>query len=122
MRAFIAFLIIMTFTFSIKAQTGKSNIHIPDSTKKIQIVETSCGKCNFGMKSDDCSLAVRIKGRSYFVDGTGIDEYGDAHSKNGFCNAIRKAEVQGEIKGNRFVATYFKLIENSSPKKKMKKA
>jgi hypothetical protein len=52
-----------------------------------------------------------MNGTAYFVDGTKIDDHGDAHAKNGFCNAIRKAEVQGEIKEGRFVATYFKLLE-----------
>ena len=26
-----------------------------------------------------CDLAVRIDGKSYFVEGTKIDEHGDAH-------------------------------------------
>ena len=56
-------------------------------------------------------LAVRIDGKSYFVDGTDIDSHGDAHAKDGFCNAIRKAEVQGEIVNDRFKVTYFKLLK-----------
>ena len=82
----------------------------PDTTKKIQIVEASCGECQFKMEGKGCELAVRIKGKSYFVDGTSIDDHGDAHGKEGFCEAIRKAAVQGEIVNNRFKATYFKLI------------
>ena len=35
---------------------------------------------------------------------------GDAHAEDGFCSAIRKAEVVGEIKGDRFVASSFKLL------------
>ncbi len=54
-------------------------------------VEASCGECQFGMKGDDCDLAVRIDGKTYFVDGTTMDEHGDAHAKDGFCNAVRKA-------------------------------
>ena len=57
-----------------------------------------------------CDLAVRIDGKPYFVEGTNINDHGDAHSKNGFCNTIRKAEVSGEIKGDKFVATSFKLL------------
>lgn len=104
---------ILFFSFTVllaQGQTKEVNIAIPDSTKKIQTVETSCGLCQFGMKSKDCSLAVRIDGKSYFVDGTSIDDHGDAHGKDGFCEAIRKAEVQGEIVNNRFKATYFKLL------------
>jgi len=82
----------------------------PDSTKKIEIVEAACGECQLGQSGKSCDLAVRINGKTYFVDGTDIDSHGDAHAKDGFCNAIRKAEVQGEIVGNRFKVTYFKLI------------
>ena len=76
-----------------------------------QIVEASCGQCQFGMTDKKgCDLAVRIEGKSYFVDGTNLDDHGDAHAEDGFCSAIRKAEVAGEVKGNRFVASTFKLL------------
>ena len=39
-----------------------------------------------------------------------MDSLGDAHAKDGFCEAIRKAEVVGEIKDNRFEVSYFKLL------------
>ena len=81
-----------------------------NETSKIQIVEASCGQCQFGMEEKGCDLAVRIEGKSYFVKGTSIDSYGDAHAKDGFCSCIRKAEVVGEIKDNIFIATYFKLM------------
>jgi hypothetical protein len=97
-------------------QTKPSKISQPDSTKKIQIVEASCGECQFHLTGKSCDLAVRINGKAYFVDGTSIDEHGDAHAKDGFCEAIRKAEVQGEIVNNRFKATYFKLIQPAAAK------
>jgi hypothetical protein len=78
---------------------------------KTQVVEASCGQCQFGLTTKKgCDLAVRINGKSYFVDGTKIDDHGDAHGKEGFCEAIRKAEVTGEIVGDRFKATSFKLL------------
>ena len=78
---------------------------------KTQIVEASCGQCQFGMKGKGgCDLAVRIDGKSYFVDGTDIHKHGDAHAEDGFCSTIRKAEVVGEIKDDRFVASSFKLL------------
>lgn len=78
---------------------------------KPQIVEVSCGQCQFGMQSKKgCDLAVRIDGKTYFVDGTKLDDHGDAHAEDGFCNAIRKAEVVGEIKEDKFVVSYFKLL------------
>jgi hypothetical protein len=51
---------------------------------KPQIVEASCGQCQFGMEGHGCELAVRIDGKSYFVDGSSIDSHGDAHAKDGF--------------------------------------
>jgi len=92
------------------------NINTPDSSKKIQVVETACGECQFGLHGKSCDLAVRIDGKAYFIDGTSIDEHGDAHAKDGFCNAIRKAKVQGEVINNRFKATYFKLMPAVSNK------
>lgn len=77
---------------------------------KTQIVEASCGQCQFKMKGHACDLAVRIDGKSYFVDGTSIDSQGDAHANDGFCASIRKAEVTGKIEDNRFKATSFKLL------------
>ncbi len=77
---------------------------------KSQIVEASCGQCQFKMKGHGCDLAVRIDGKNYFVDGTSIDSNGDAHAVDGFCATIRKAEVVGEIKNNKFVASSFKLL------------
>ena len=80
-------------------------------TPKTQIVEASCGQCQFGMKSKSgCDLAVRMDGKSYFVEGTKLDDHGDAHAEDGFCSAIRQAEVVGEVKDNKFVVSHFKLL------------
>ncbi len=89
------------------------------SKPKTQIVEASCGQCNFGMKSKSpCDLAVRIDGKSYFVDGTDINKHGDAHSADGFCSAVRKAEVSGEIVDGRYKASSFKLLPATAQAKK----
>ncbi len=93
----------------------------PDAKKKVQVVETSCGQCQFGLKTKKgCDLAVRIDGKAYFVEGTTIDEHGDAHASDGFCEAIRKAKVQGKVKDDKFKATYFKLLtpEEAAAEKK----
>ena len=85
--------------------------------KKKQIVEVACGQCQLKMKQKKgCDLAIRIDGKSYFVEGTKIDDHGDAHANDGFCNAIRKAEVIGEVKGDKFVVSYFKLLPESTKK------
>lgn len=79
-------------------------------TEKKQTVEASCGQCQFGMKGHGCDLAVRIDGKSYFVEGTHIDKHGDSHAEDGFCQTIRRAEVIGEVKDSVFVVTHFKLL------------
>lgn len=77
-----------------------------------KVVEAACGQCQFGMKGKKgCDLAVRIDGQAYFVEGTKIDDHGDAHADDGFCNAVSKAEVAGKVVNGKFVATYFKLIK-----------
>lgn len=98
--------------FAANAQKTGNGI---DSTKKLLTVEASCGQCKFGLKGKGCSLAVRIDGKAYFVDGSDIDSHGDAHADDGFCNKIRKANVQGEVVDNRFKLSYFKLLPE--PKK-----
>jgi hypothetical protein len=107
-------LLLLVFTTSLSpafCQVKKDSLTTTsDPNKKIQIVETSCGQCKLGLPGKSCDLAVRINGKAYFVDGTAIDEHGDAHAKDGFCNAIQKARVQGEIIDGRFKVTYFKLI------------
>ncbi|WP_188048823.1 DUF6370 family protein [Flavobacterium sp. GP15] len=99
-------IIVATFLFfavAISAQEKKEEI-------KPQIVEAACGQCQFDMKGHGCDLAVRIDGKSYFVDGTSIDAHGDAHADDGFCAAVRKAEVVGKIVDDRFKVTSFKLV------------
>lgn len=81
---------------------------------KNEIVDASCGQCNFGLEGSGCDLAVRIDSLAYFVDGTGIDDHGDAHAADGFCEAIRKANVSGKIENGRFVASSFKLLANKN--------
>lgn len=93
---------------SLFAQEKKQNT--PDKTKPIQTVEAACGQCKLGLPGTTCDLAVRINGKAYFVEGVHIDSLGDAHAKDGFCNAIRKARVQGEVVKDRFKASYFMLI------------
>lgn len=110
MKQLLAAVIFLITFLPADAQTT-SIAAVPDSTKKILMVDASCGECKFGLKGESCDLAVRIKGKAYFVDGVHIDSLGDAHADDGFCKAIRKAAVQGEIVNNRFIATYFKLVD-----------
>ena len=105
MKNLVLFIALLSFTFGFSQE------------KKKQVVEAACGQCQFKMKDKKgCDLAVRIDGKSYFVEGTKIDEHGDAHADDGFCTAVKKAEVIGEVKDGKFVVSYFKLLPNSTKK------
>ncbi|RYD81578.1 MAG: hypothetical protein EOP53_06025 [Sphingobacteriales bacterium] len=91
-----------------------ANAQTSDST---QIVDASCGQCNFGMKDKKgCDLAIRIDSVPYFVTGTDINKHGDSHADDGFCNAIRKAKVSGKVVEKNFVATSFVLLPQEKAK------
>jgi hypothetical protein len=116
----VALILLSLFSVTLVAAQQPSPVSKPDPGKKIQVVEASCGECQFKMAGKGCHLAVRVDGKSYFVDGTSIDEHGDAHGEDGFCEAIRKAEVQGEVVKDRYRVTYFKLLpaeKNNKPGK-----
>ena len=74
------------------------------------VVEAACGQCQFELAGKGCDLAVRIHGQAYFVDGTSIDDHGDAHAEIGFCNAVRSARVTGQVESDRFVVSAFELL------------
>lgn len=75
-----------------------------------RIVEAACGECQFSMPGESCDLAIRIDGTCYFVDGSGIDDHGDAHGSDGLCNCCRPAKVSGTLVDGRFRATKFELL------------
>jgi hypothetical protein len=74
------------------------------------LVQVSCGMCNFSMKSQkECNLAIQIGEKSYLVQGTKMEELGDSHAKDGMCNAVRVANVVGNVKDDVFLADSFEL-------------
>lgn len=93
-----------------QAQTNPMAQAIPTDTL---LVDAACGQCRLGLPGKGCDLAVRYEGRAYFVAGTGIDSHGDAHARDGFCNAVRKAKVQGKVVDNRFQVSYFQLVSEA---------
>lgn len=116
MRSWLSCIACLLIVSIVSGQKADPKVSKPDSTKKIQIVDAACGECQFKLTGKGCNLAVRMDNNAWFVDGTDIDSHGDAHAKDGFCNAVRKAEVQGQLVNDRFKVTYFKLIKE--PEKK----
>lgn len=116
------YLILFSLFFCATASSAQENAQVkkqgPTSTINNQVVEASCGQCQFKLEGKSCDLAVRIDGKAYFVDGSDIDEHGDAHAKDGFCQKVRKATVSGQIVNNRFKATSFKLLAEENKAKK----
>ena len=88
-----------------------------EKTNKDDVVEgnvlASCGMCNFGMKNKNkCSLAIKIGESVFDVKGTSIDDHGDSHAEDGFCNSVRVAKVTGKIKKNKFYSSSLVLKIN----------
>lgn len=79
----------------------------PDSV--VIKAKASCGICMFDMQGEQCELAIQYNNSKYYVKGAKIDDYGDAHSTEGFCNAILDVTIQGEINNNKFLLTFFKV-------------
>lgn len=119
MKKFLIIILVGLFAGAAVAQTGiqaDSTVKqkdIPSMKIENQIIEAACGQCQFGLPGESCDLAVRIDGKAYFVDGTGIDDHGDAHAADGFCAAIRQAKVSGEVLNGRFEVVAFELLPDS---------
>ncbi|WP_258932597.1 DUF6370 family protein [Flavobacterium oreochromis] len=76
---------------------------------KNQDVEASCGLCQLGTKDKDCSLTIRYNNNVYKVIGTSIDDHGDAHATNGFCNSIKKSKSFWDIKRRKILSKEISL-------------
>jgi hypothetical protein len=87
--------------------------------EKTYKVLATCGTCQLDMNSETgCALAIQYGGKKYWVDGTSINDHGDEHADDGFCQTIRKAEVKGNFEGDRFHSTSFVMIPGKKKKKK----
>ncbi|WP_316820994.1 DUF6370 family protein [Pedobacter gandavensis] len=116
MKKFITLMFFAVLALGVQAQEKAKKAPVVINFEKPHVVETACGECKFGMEGKECDLAVRIDGHAYFVDGSDIDDHGDAHAKDGFCNKVRKAEVTGKVVNGRFKATSFRLLKEEQAK------
>ena len=111
MKKLLLGLLLLTIFSTVNAQDSAKKKLVFNPKNSTYEVEATCGTCMFKMEGKGCLLAIKFKGKNYFVDGTDLDDHGDAHDSEGFCNAIKKAKVQGSIVKDRFLVTYFELIK-----------
>ena len=78
---------------------------IPSNNRVEGNVLVSCGMCNFLTSDNDCSLAIKIGNKVLNVRGIGIDDHGDSHASDGYCNVIKKKYVEGVVRKNAFLPT-----------------
>ena len=64
----------------------------------------SCGMCNFMSGDNDCALAIKVGRNVLSLKDVGIDDHGDSHAKDGYCNVIKKVYVEGRVRGKTFKA------------------
>jgi len=106
------FSLFITFLLIVDISTIAQQISLDTSGMRVNlIVDTSCAKCQFNKADDECLLAVEIHSEIYYVNGTTIDDHGDAHGSDGFCNVIRKAHVEGVVDGNKFLLEKYSLLK-----------
>lgn len=77
-----------------------------------RLASVGCATCIFHMKQvRGCKLAVKLDGKPYLVNGSRIDDHGNAHANDGLCNTERRALVEGTIKKERFFAKHISLLD-----------
>ena len=78
---------------------------IPYNNRVEGNVLVSCGMCNFMNGDNDCAVAIKIGSKVLKVRGVGIDDHGDSHDSDGYCNVIKKTYVEGIVRNNTFLPT-----------------
>jgi uncharacterized protein YndB with AHSA1/START domain len=76
-----------------------------------EVVELACGECQFNLAGDGCDLAIRFCGKALYVEGSHIDDHGDAHAEDGLCNAIRRARVTGIVRNGKLVVDRIEVLK-----------
>ena len=85
---------------------------VPPNGEIQGFVIASCNKCNLGKSTDKkCSMGISVNDKVYAVEGDSHNEK-ESHKQDGICNAVRVAYVSGKIKGNKFQAKDFTLINS----------
>ena len=98
-----------------KDETKKSSAlvtSVPSNGEIQGFVIASCNKCNLGKGTDKkCSMGIKVNDIVYSVEGDSHNKK-ESHKQDGICNALRVAYVSGKIKGDKFQANDFLLINS----------
>jgi len=101
MRPFATTISLLTLLIA-GCASGQSHTPPPPTEQQIAV---GCAMCIYEMDGvDDCVLAVKIAGKPYLVEGSDIDDHGDAHAADGLCNAEHQAVAVGRIEDGKYVA------------------
>lgn len=77
------------------------------ATGETQTYEVGCGGCIFQMEDAvGCEAAVKVDDKTYWIEGVKIS----AHNI-GLCSGSAEADMAGEVKDGKFIATSFALTE-----------
>ena len=118
MRSLFTLIFFLTISFqSVHAGCGGCGPSRAHKEEKKGLVETipmnnyiegnvliSCGMCNFMNGDNDCALAIKVGRDVLSLKDVGIDDHGDSHAKDGYCNVIKKVYVEGRVRGKTFKA------------------
>ena len=118
MRNLLVFFVLISLSFqTIEAGCGGCGSSRAHKEEKKGLVESiprnnyiegnvliSCGMCNFMNGDNDCALAIKVGRNVLSLKDVGIDDHGDSHAKDGYCNVIKKVYVEGKVRGKTFKA------------------
>ena len=118
MRNLLVFFVLISISFqTIEAGCGGCGSSRAHKEEKKGLVESiprnnyiegnvliSCGMCNFMNGDNDCALAIKVGRDVLSLKDVGIDDHGDSHAKDGYCNVIKKVYVEGKVRGKTFKA------------------
>ena len=118
MRKLFTFIFFFTISFQfIEAGCGgcgPSRAHKKEKKGLVEVIPRnnyiegnvliSCGMCNFMNGDNDCALTIKVGPNVLSLKDVGIDDHGDSHAKDGYCNVIKKVYVEGRVRGKTFKA------------------
>ena len=103
------FFLIINILFCSKS-LAQEYLPYKNSLKINMIVDSSCGKCQFGDKTiKECMLAVKINSEYYYINDANSGIFDSKAKDNELCKVVKKAHITGELVDESFYLYTFKL-------------